>query len=33
VMWPDFGHDDLLSALAAFSRRRRRFGRVTASVA
>ena len=33
VMWPDFGRDDLLTALAAFSRRQRRFGRVAASVA
>jgi undecaprenyl diphosphate synthase len=33
VMWPDFGRDDLVAALAAFSRRQRRLGRVATSVA
>jgi undecaprenyl diphosphate synthase len=33
VMWPDFGREDLLAALAAFSRRQRRFGRLSESVA
>ena len=34
VMWPEFGRDDLLAALDAFSRRQRRFGRLaTSSVA
>jgi undecaprenyl diphosphate synthase len=33
VMWPDFGRDDLLAALEAFSGRQRRFGRVAESVA
>jgi len=33
VMWPDFGRDELLAALAAYGRRQRRFGRVAESVA
>ena len=33
VTWPDFGREDLLAALEAFSRRQRRFGRVDESVA
>jgi len=33
VMWPDFGAAELREALAAYARRRRRFGRVDASVA
>jgi undecaprenyl diphosphate synthase len=33
VMWPDFGREDLMAALAAYGRRQRRFGRVSASVA
>ena len=33
VMWPDFGRDDLIAALVAYSRRERRFGRVVESVA
>jgi undecaprenyl diphosphate synthase len=33
VTWPDFGREDLLVALEAFSRRQRRFGRVGQSVA
>jgi len=33
VMWPDFGRDELLAAVAAYGRRQRRFGRLTESVA
>ena len=33
VMWPDFGREHLEAALAAYARRARRFGRVSASVA
>jgi undecaprenyl diphosphate synthase len=33
VLWPDFDRQDLLAALEAFGRRRRRFGRVHESVA
>ncbi len=32
VEWPDFGRDDLASALADFRSRERRFGRVLVDV-
>lgn len=32
VLWPDFGPDDLAAAVLDFSRRERRFGRVSAAV-
>jgi undecaprenyl diphosphate synthase len=33
VMWPDFGREHFEAALAAYARRERRFGRLSASVA
>jgi undecaprenyl diphosphate synthase len=33
VLWPDFGPDDLRTAVLDFSRRERRFGRVSAAAA
>jgi len=33
VMWPDFDREHLEAALAAYARRERRFGRISASVA
>lgn len=32
TLWPDFGHDDLLEALAEYQRRERRFGRTTEQI-
>jgi undecaprenyl diphosphate synthase len=33
TLWPDFGHDDFVAALDAYSQRKRRFGKTDAQIA